>query len=219
MLILSNSKSIINTSIVLMAATGMSNCPIQSSPSQTNTTHGQCSPIVIAGTSAVASIKIDCTNSLSKKEIAKRNLSEMITSLRRLMHTQNLYFMPSLDDYARDPSPLHWEIVVSDLDRTQNALNAAIDTTIRYLDDPKLDITETTHLLRQRNSALIELKQLHEKAKSESGAAKIETSVFSRRQSPQDKFTGWVLNYRELLNRLRKELSVIETKMDQLDKN
>jgi hypothetical protein len=168
-------------------------------------TTGQCSPIVQTS-GGVSNVTIECAQNLTDEQIAKNNLSEMVKLLRSLLFTQSSYFMMSLLRYHDHPTPENWNLVIDDVRRTQKALDATIDGSIKYFGTIEYGDKrgpEIATLLSSRTEMLSQIGGIAASIDSSTVNLKsASASVTAPASMSPEQLDQWMTRYRALMKQL-----------------
>jgi hypothetical protein len=192
------------------------------SAQDTKKTEGPCSPIV-ENQGGTTNVKIECGLNLSPRELARRNISAMLQSLRSLGYTQAYYFMPSLERFAKAPTPANWSLVEAELQRTQKALQTTIDASITYFGTIKFGNLQGAQLAQLLADRAILLSGIGDAARSvqrnsaDLAALNQVHLVTSTQIVPPQDLPTWMTQYRTLMSQLTKKIEDLERSLDALE--
>jgi len=194
-------------------ATCLALAPAGACIAQTAKTEGHCSP-VIQNQSGQTQVTIVCGDKKTQQETAEQNIETLYEAVNKLRNAQNLYLMPALDDYQKNPTEENWTLVKREVSRTFQMVDATIEATINYLGTLKKDnaiVGDIPGLLRSRTGALAVLQS----GRTEIGvsAAYVAQSqqklIDVRRDRPisPEEISKWASQYRQLMDRLEGEVA------------
>jgi hypothetical protein len=79
-----------------------------------------------------------------------------LRELSRLRADQNMYILPTLEEYANTPTAANWKVAKSDLDRVRGAINRCRDAIVEYaaVTDDEVTFNGVNTILLQREVVL-----------------------------------------------------------------
>jgi hypothetical protein len=158
------------------------------------TTTGYCSPAI---ENVTGNVVTNCyTTVAALRKSVTDSLSDAIAAIQRLLTTQQYYMFPSLDVYAKNPSPETWKAAKHDIDLTARRVATATDAAIDYDASLKPQLGPN-------------LSGLHNALRTRGGLL----SQLPSEPPTADYLKDWISQYRDQVAKLQKELSALQTQL------